>query len=63
LFAQPKSWLTSLRVAPQVMKYCHSRGFLQCFWECGGSLAAPAVVRVCFALSGGAAGAPARRRC
>ena len=27
------------------MRYCRSRGFLQCFWECGGSLAAPAVVR------------------
>ena len=31
--------------SPQVMRYCYSRGYLQCFWECGGSLAAPAVVR------------------
>ena len=30
---------------PQVVKYCNSRGYLQCFWECGGNLAAPAVVR------------------
>ena len=27
------------------MRYCYARGYLQCFWECGGSLAAPAVVR------------------
>lgn len=25
------------------MDYCYARGFLQCFWECGGALAAPAV--------------------
>jgi diaminohydroxyphosphoribosylaminopyrimidine deaminase / 5-amino-6-(5-phosphoribosylamino)uracil reductase len=26
-----------------VAKYCASRGFLQCFWECGGTLSAPAI--------------------
>ena len=36
----------------EVMKYCYRRGFLKCLWECGGSLAAPAVVRM---LRGGVA--------
>jgi len=27
----------------QVAAYCFERGFLQCFWECGGKLAAPAI--------------------
>eukprot|EP00891_Asterochloris_glomerata_P009033 jgi/Astpho2/9033/fgenesh1_pm.00133_%23_32_t len=26
-----------------VAAYCHERGFLQCLWECGGMLAAPAI--------------------
>ncbi|MEW5297739.1 MAG: hypothetical protein WDW36_000924 [Sanguina aurantia] len=26
-----------------VADYCQQRGFLQCFWECGGTLAAPAI--------------------
>ncbi|KAG2454456.1 hypothetical protein HYH02_001475 [Chlamydomonas schloesseri] len=26
-----------------VADYCQERGFLQCFWECGGTLAAPAI--------------------
>lgn len=26
-----------------VAAYCHDRGFLQCLWECGGTLAAPAI--------------------
>lgn len=26
-----------------VAEYCAARGFLQCFWECGGTLAAPAI--------------------
>lgn len=26
-----------------VADYCYSRGFMQCFWECGGTLAAPAI--------------------
>lgn len=26
-----------------VADYCHARGYLQCFWECGGTLAAPAI--------------------
>jgi hypothetical protein len=26
-----------------VADYCHERGFLQCFWECGGTLAAPTI--------------------
>ena len=26
-----------------VAEYCGSRGFLQCFWECGGTLSAPAI--------------------
>ena len=24
-------------------RYCYDRGFLQCRWECGGMLAAPAI--------------------
>jgi hypothetical protein len=24
-------------------RYCYDRGFLQCLWECGGMLAAPAI--------------------
>mmetsp|Transcript_2218 Transcript_2218/g.7942 ORF Transcript_2218/g.7942 Transcript_2218/m.7942 type:complete len:720 (+) Transcript_2218:195-2354(+) len=27
-----------------VMDYCAQRGFLQCFWECGGNLSAPAIL-------------------
>ena len=26
-----------------VASYCADRGFLQCLWECGGTLAAPAI--------------------
>lgn len=26
-----------------VAAYCYDRGFLQCLWECGGTLAAPAI--------------------
>jgi len=26
-----------------VAVYCYDRGFLQCLWECGGTLAAPAI--------------------
>ena len=26
-----------------VAAYCYERGFLQCLWECGGTLAAPAI--------------------
>jgi diaminohydroxyphosphoribosylaminopyrimidine deaminase / 5-amino-6-(5-phosphoribosylamino)uracil reductase len=26
-----------------VARYCGDRGFLSCFWECGGTLSAPAV--------------------
>lgn len=26
-----------------VAAYCQERGFLQCLWECGGKLAAPAI--------------------
>jgi riboflavin biosynthesis pyrimidine reductase len=26
-----------------VAEYCFERGFLQCLWECGGTLAAPAI--------------------
>lgn len=26
------------------MEYCYALGFLQCFWECGGTLAAPALL-------------------
>ena len=26
-----------------VLDYCHMRGFMQCLWECGGALAAPAL--------------------
>ena len=26
-----------------VADYCYDRGFLQCFWECGGMLAAPCI--------------------
>ncbi|KAJ9522755.1 hypothetical protein QJQ45_019833, partial [Haematococcus lacustris] len=26
-----------------VADYCYNRGFLQCFWECGGTLAAPCI--------------------
>ncbi len=26
-----------------VAAYCAERGFLQCLWECGGTLAAPAI--------------------
>ena len=26
-----------------VSSYCYDRGFLQCLWECGGLLAAPAI--------------------
>ncbi len=26
-----------------VAEYCSERGFLQCLWECGGTLAAPAI--------------------
>jgi diaminohydroxyphosphoribosylaminopyrimidine deaminase/5-amino-6-(5-phosphoribosylamino)uracil reductase len=26
-----------------VAAYCHQRGFLRCLWECGGTLAAPAI--------------------
>ncbi len=26
-----------------VAAYCTERGFLQCLWECGGTLAAPAI--------------------
>lgn len=26
-----------------VAQYCASRGFLRCFWECGGTLSAPAL--------------------
>ncbi len=24
-------------------RYCYDRGYLQCLWECGGTLAAPAI--------------------
>jgi diaminohydroxyphosphoribosylaminopyrimidine deaminase/5-amino-6-(5-phosphoribosylamino)uracil reductase len=27
----------------KVAEYCYERGFLQCLWECGGTLAAPAI--------------------
>ena len=27
-----------------VMEYCAQRGYLQCFWECGGNLSAPAML-------------------
>lgn len=33
------SFLTPEKVA----EYCYKRGFLQCLWECGGTLAAPAI--------------------
>lgn len=26
-----------------VVDYCYERGFMQCLWECGGELAAPAI--------------------
>lgn len=26
-----------------VAAYCYDRGFLQCLWECGGTLSAPAI--------------------
>ena len=26
-----------------VADYCYNRGFLQCFWECGGVLSAPCI--------------------
>lgn len=26
-----------------VAAYCYERGFLQCLWECGGTLSAPAI--------------------
>ena len=43
--ATPSTPLQHAPHTPQVVKYCNSRGYLQCFWECGGNLAAPAVVR------------------
>ena len=31
-------------LTPEVVaSYCAERGFLQCLWECGGTLAAPAI--------------------
>lgn len=28
-----------------VADYCYGRGFMQCLWECGGELAAPAIAQ------------------
>lgn len=52
LWMVPEDSAGALRVPPHSQKhlrnprdaqYCASRGFLRCFWECGGTLSAPAL--------------------
>lgn len=41
LSSRPPSPCPTCAAPPR--SYCHDRGFLQCLWECGGMLAAPAI--------------------